>query len=135
MVCFVHQSDYFKLLNQRNICYKHPLFEGNQVFGTPIFFQQQLTDLSRACSSRGRHNLRQFQNWLTDNNEKLERMKSNMLKRHTHESHALRAAQALEWSFKLRHIQPPLPAAVAEELSEANFVPRVDLVKEVMVPF
>ena len=92
--------------------------------------------MPRACSSRGRHNLRQFQSWISDNNEKLERLKAGMLKRHDHEAHALRASQALEWSYKVRHCGFALPPSTVRELSEANFVPKVDLANDVpVVPF
>ncbi|XP_075243167.1 uncharacterized protein LOC142337654 isoform X2 [Convolutriloba macropyga] len=93
-------------------------------------------DTARACSSRGRHNLRQFQSWISDNNEKLDRLKSHMLKRHDHESHALRASQALEWSYKVRNSEVSISPNVARELSEANFVPKVELAQDVaVVPF
>ncbi|XP_063722811.1 ankyrin repeat domain-containing protein 12-like isoform X4 [Symsagittifera roscoffensis] len=106
--------------------------------GAPPAFTatQPNSDMPRACSSRGRHNLRQFQSWISDNNEKLERLKTGMLKRHDHEAHALRASQALEWSYKVRHCGFALPPSTVRELSEANFVPKVDLANDVpVVPF
>ncbi|XP_071814449.1 uncharacterized protein [Apostichopus japonicus] len=53
-------------------------------------------------NSRQRFNGRHFHSWLHDVDEKYEKIKEDLLKRHQHEAMSLYAVQKLEWEVKLQ---------------------------------
>lgn len=56
-------------------------------------------------NSRQRFNGRHFHSWLHDVDEKYEKIKEDLLKRHQHEAMSLYAVQKLEWELKLQEIK------------------------------
>ena len=51
---------------------------------------------------RQRYNGRQFLSWLTEVDEKFEKIKESMLMRQHHEAESLNAVQKLEWEWKMK---------------------------------
>jgi hypothetical protein len=55
-------------------------------------------------SARSRANGRQLMQWLSDVDDKYEKIKESLLMRHHHEADSLHAVQKLEWEWKLHEV-------------------------------